>query len=223
VVGWGFRDLESFNLALLAKQVWRLLFEPDSLWTRVLRAKYYLDGKLLNAKPKSGSSFTWQSILSGLDCFKQGYIWRVGDGSQINIWDDCWIPASHNRKVMTPRGHNLVTTVDELINPVTGSWDVELIRDLFWYVDVHRILQIPLVAGREDFVAWHFNRNVFFSVRSAYHLQWSHKFRGNLVQEQASSVGDVKFGEICGICRFQAKSKYLAGERCMGLFHVKGS
>jgi hypothetical protein len=59
-------------------------------------------------------------------------------------------------------------------------------------MDVQRILQIPLVAGREDFVAWHFNRNGLFSVRSAYHLQWSHKFRGNFVQEQASSVGDVE-------------------------------
>lgn len=127
----GFRDLESFNLALLAKQVWRLLFEPDSLCAKVLRAKYYPDGKLLDAKPKSGISFTWQSILSGLECFKRGYIWRVGDGSQINIWNDCWIPASHNLKVMTPRGHNLVTTVEELINPVTGNWDENLIRDLF--------------------------------------------------------------------------------------------
>jgi hypothetical protein len=59
-------------------------------------------------------------------------------------------------------------------------------------VNVHRILQIPLVAGREDFIAWHFDRNDFFSIKLAYHLQWSHKFRGNLVQEQASGVGDVE-------------------------------
>jgi hypothetical protein len=83
--GMGFRDIQSFNLAMLAKQVWRLLREPDSLCARVLRARYYPDGKLLNAKMKSGSSYTWQSILAGLDCFKLGYIWRVGDGTQIKI------------------------------------------------------------------------------------------------------------------------------------------
>lgn len=74
----GFRDLQSFNLAMLAKQVLRLLSEPESLCARVLRAKYYRDGKLLNAKVKSGSSYTWQSVLVGLDCFKKGYIWTVG-------------------------------------------------------------------------------------------------------------------------------------------------
>ena len=47
------------------------------------------------------------------------------------------------------------------------------------------------MAGREDIVAWHFNKNGFFSVRSAYHVQWTHKFGGNLVQEQAPGVGDV--------------------------------
>ena len=100
--GMGFRDLQSFNLAMLAKQVWRLLSDPDSLCARVLRARYYPDGRLLNARLKSGSSYTWQSILAGRDCFKHGYIWRVGDGSQIKIWEDSWIRTSHNLKIQRP-------------------------------------------------------------------------------------------------------------------------
>ena len=138
--GMEFRDLQSFNSAMLAKQVWRLLSEPDSLCARVLRARYYPDGKLLKAKMKSGCSYTWQSILTGLECFKQGYIWRVGDGTQINIWEDNWIPGSHNVKILTPRGNNIITTVDELINPIDSTWDVELVKSIFWNVDVNRIL-----------------------------------------------------------------------------------
>ena len=120
--GLGFRDLHSFNLALLAKQVWRLLENPESLCAQVLRAKYYPDGKLLDAKMKSGCSFTWQSICAGINTFKRGAIWRIGDGSQVNIWSDPWIAGSADGRVVPPRGATLLTKGADLIAPVTGVW-----------------------------------------------------------------------------------------------------
>ena len=63
--GLGFRDLHSFNLALLTKQCWRLIQNPESLCAQVLKAKYYPDGDILKAGPKRGSSYTWQSIVVG--------------------------------------------------------------------------------------------------------------------------------------------------------------
>ena len=73
---------------------------------------------------------------------------------------------------------------------MSGAWDEELINNLFWPMDAHRIMQIPFTSGREDVVAWHYNRNGVFSVGSAYHCQWLHKFGENIVNEQASVVGD---------------------------------
>jgi hypothetical protein len=161
---------------MLAKQIWRLLCEPDSLCARVLKARYYPDDKLLKARMKSGSSYTWQSLLAGLECFKQGYFWRVGDGTQVNIWEDNWILGSHNLKVQMSRGNNIITTVDDLINPVDTIWDSDLVKSILWPIDVNRILQIPLTLGREDCVAWHYNRNVMFCMKSAYHCQWKSKY-----------------------------------------------
>ena len=66
----GFRDLYSFNLAMLSKQIWRLITNPDSLCARVLKAKYFPNNSLLQATLKKGASFTWQSIMKGLETFK---------------------------------------------------------------------------------------------------------------------------------------------------------
>ena len=64
---------------------------------------------------------------------------------------------------MTPRGHNLLSKVEDLIDPATGNWDEDLVKDLFWEVDANRILQIPLIQGREDVVASHHTQNGYFS------------------------------------------------------------
>jgi hypothetical protein len=78
---------------------------------------------------------------------------------------------------MTSRGSIIYTRVEELINPATEQWDEGLLRSLFNPVDVNRILQIPLNVGAfEDFMAWNYNRTGKFSVKSAYHLEWKHKF-----------------------------------------------
>jgi hypothetical protein len=71
-----FHDLHAFNAALLAKQCWRLMDEPNSLCARLLCAKYYPDGNLLNAKLKSGSYFTCQSVIYGIQTFNHGCISR---------------------------------------------------------------------------------------------------------------------------------------------------
>lgn len=133
--GLGFKDIHAFNLAMLAKQCWRLWQCPTSLCAHVLKAKYFANSSLLEAMPKTGMSYTWRSVLRGLEIMKQGMLWRVGDGGDLKIWDDPWLPRDFSRRPITPRGSNILTYVEELIGPITGSWDEELVKDIFWEED----------------------------------------------------------------------------------------
>lgn len=63
--GVGYKDLHTFNLAMLAKQGWRLLTCPESLCARVLKAKYFPHSDVLGAQAKDGISYVWRSILKG--------------------------------------------------------------------------------------------------------------------------------------------------------------
>ena len=78
----GFRDMEAFNQALLAKQAWRLLQALGSLYARVLKARYYDHGSILNATCPAGASYTFKSILHDRNLLLDGLIWRVGMGPQ---------------------------------------------------------------------------------------------------------------------------------------------
>jgi hypothetical protein len=194
--GLGFRDLYSFNLAMLARQSWRLIQAPESLCAQVLRAKYFPDGDLLAAKPVTGMSYVWRSILRGLEVFKEGMIWRVGDGKNIRIWDDPWLPMGITRKPTTHQGDCELIMVDELIDGTTGTWKRSLIEQCFLPADVPIILSIPLREQSEDFVAWHFDSKGLFSVKSAYKVHVDMMKRSCISQEGQMSEGVTVKNEV---------------------------
>ena len=92
--GLGFRDLKCFNLALLAKQCWRLLHNQDSLLYKIYKAKYFPNISFLEATVPSHSSYAWRSITHGRELIKQRSRWRVGNGLLIKIWADIPIKKS---------------------------------------------------------------------------------------------------------------------------------
>jgi hypothetical protein len=167
-VGLGFRDIHTFNMAMLAKQGWRLIHHPNSLCAQVLRAKYFPQGDVMRAEPKANMSYTWHSVLKGIEVLKAGIVWRVGDGSKINIWTDPWSPRDTSRRPITPRGTTLLSKVTYLIDPSTGSWDEDLLKQTFRTDDVDLILSIPVHTELDDIVAWHYDKKGLFSVKSAY-------------------------------------------------------
>jgi hypothetical protein len=57
--GIGFQDFRIFNQALLARQAWRLIQYPESLCARILKAKYYPRGELIDTVFPGDASQTW--------------------------------------------------------------------------------------------------------------------------------------------------------------------
>ncbi|XP_062021316.1 uncharacterized mitochondrial protein AtMg00310-like [Rosa rugosa] len=62
--GIGFKDLHIYIMALLAKQCWRLINKPESLWSRILRARYFDKSTFLKAKKGARPSWVWNSLLA---------------------------------------------------------------------------------------------------------------------------------------------------------------
>ncbi|KAK3211638.1 hypothetical protein Dsin_016344 [Dipteronia sinensis] len=63
--GLGFHDLETVNRALLAKQGWRILKNPDFLAGKILKGNYFSDCNFMDAKKKRkrNTSFVWNSLM----------------------------------------------------------------------------------------------------------------------------------------------------------------
>ena len=128
--GLGFRDFRLFNQVLLARQAWRLLTNPISLCAQVLKAKYYPYGKLEDTVFTGNASSSCQAISHGLDLLKRGLIWRVGNGRNIRVWRDNWIPRPFSFKPVSLQGRCRIRFVSDLLN-ANGSWKVELLQQYF--------------------------------------------------------------------------------------------
>ncbi|KAI5337580.1 hypothetical protein L3X38_016851 [Prunus dulcis] len=81
--GLGFQNLYAFNLALVAKQLWRLFHNPHSLVARLLKARYYKDCSILEASLGNSPSYVWKSLCEAKVVIERRSRWRIGDGKNV--------------------------------------------------------------------------------------------------------------------------------------------
>ena len=143
--GLGFKNLKLFNLALLAKQGWRLQVGHESLMYKVLKARYFPKNDFINASIGNNPSYTWHSIMAAQNLIKEGIRWRIGNGANIRVWMDKWLPVPSTYKVTSPRLFmHEDTRVQELIDISTVSWKSSIVDTLFLPHEAKVIKGIPL-------------------------------------------------------------------------------
>lgn len=169
--GMGFKNLEAFNLAILAKQGWRFLSDTKSHLSIIFKAKYYPMGNFLTAKLGSRPSYVWRSIWSGALVLKNGVRWRIGDGKGLYIGEDPWFPTPNSFKPISPLSREWkLKPVLVLIDENNIGWKEDVINAMFIPYEAELIAGIPLSnSAAPNKIIWHWAKNGNFSVKSTYH------------------------------------------------------
>ena len=100
--GLGFKEIEAFDQAMLAKLAWRIITVPDCLLVRVLTGKYCHNIHFLEAPSPSACSHGWRGILRGHNLLKENLGKAIGNGLNTKIWHNSWISLSQNIKPFGP-------------------------------------------------------------------------------------------------------------------------
>ncbi|KAM5550969.1 hypothetical protein ABKV19_027359 [Rosa sericea] len=151
---------------------------------QLLKAKYFPNCSFMEAELKKGASYTWRSIIAGRAVLQKGMRIQVGDGTNISLWDDPWVPIPYSfRPFSTVMEGTESWRVADVIDYDEKEWLTDVLGELFTSGEVDSIASIPLsIRGAEDRWVWHFDAKGVYNVRSGYHV-----FHNSLTMEQTAS------------------------------------
>jgi hypothetical protein len=170
--GMGFRDLTTFNLAMLGKKGWKFQTQPECLVTKLFKARYFPRNEYIDAKLGHNPSFVWRSIFSARRIVRSGARWKIGNGINIPIFEAPWL--SHGGCIScVGQSSDAIqhSRVNSLIDHNNSTWNYPLISDYFDQNVVHDILRVPIFRQVvEDHLVWRLEKNGQYSVKSVYRL-----------------------------------------------------
>lgn len=178
--GMGFKDMESFNQALLAKQAWRLIHMEDCLMSRVLKGKYFENSMPLDAQLGRRPSYAWRSILEGRELLKQGLKISVGNGSSLFVWSDPWLEDEDGicrPPLRRQRFFNANLKVSEVIDHHRRRWCRTCLQELFVPGDIRILIRNQPAIFEKDTWIWRHSRDGIYSVKTGYEIALSRNKR----------------------------------------------
>jgi len=145
--GMGFKDLAAFNLAMLGKQGWKFKTEPNSLVSRIFKARYFPSQSYLIANIGHNPSYVWRSILCARFLVRGGARWSIGTGSSIPILNEQWLLNGSRIDGNIESAHFVRDfAVNSLLEGTSKRWNEHLIRQVFSQDIASSILNTPLVT-----------------------------------------------------------------------------
>lgn len=168
--GIGFRIIHELNLALLGKQLWRLVQYTDSLVARVLKRKYFKCSTPLRLNITDRPSYGWTSIMAAKPLMLLGIRQKVHSGNEIRAWEDNWILSTPARlaRPIAPVVHPMMP-VREFMKGDPKISDSEMLEH---YVNPKYIPLIQYLAisqgYQRDKYCWSYTKSGMYTVKSGY-------------------------------------------------------
>ncbi|CAH9067596.1 unnamed protein product [Cuscuta epithymum] len=139
---------------------------------RVLKVRYYPNSDFLHAQVGYNKSFIWRSIVETQNILKNNIRRRVGNGIEVQVWADAWLPGEGEGRVSSTRPTGIRDMNVAALRDITGKkWNGERISNIFNADDRRKILSIPISSyDRKDGYWWNGENSGKFSVKRCYRL-----------------------------------------------------
>lgn len=185
--GLGFRSLYGFNIALVGKQCWKFIKEPQSLVAHIFKARYFPNCHLLQATKQTGASIIWAGLMTAKDALYDGYRWVLGNGVDIDAIKDPWLRDKVDFRVNQTVDYGVSgIPVSEFIFNNERRWDEAKVLEFFSASDASLILETRIPYGTvKDRVAWPRSTDGMYTVKSRYR-HWCDKNLNSNVSLQTS-------------------------------------
>ncbi|KAJ9536731.1 hypothetical protein OSB04_un000116 [Centaurea solstitialis] len=169
--GLGFRKLTTWNRALIAKQLWDIVANRNTLWVMWIKRNILRDSHFWTARKRSYWSWTFAKMMNLRTEIRRFVSVRIGNGLNTNAWEDKWcscgpLSAFVPYRFIHAQSFQPNSNVRTIIETFQGAWPNDwLMRYPVLYTD-----PLPLVDDAlEDSVVWDTNNgDGTFSVKRAY-------------------------------------------------------
>jgi ribonuclease HI len=209
--GLGFRDLHTFNLAMIAKQGWNIMTNPHSLMAKVYKARYFPNSSFFESQLGHNPSYAWRGIWKARQILMNGCRWRIGNGTCINVMSEPWLRDNDGAWIPSPQVQGVYDLhVSDLMLPNMKMWDKEKIDSLFPMHIANCIMETPLLnVIEEDEIIWKDSQDGKYSVRSGYKV---------LMHDKQQLAATVQRDDWLRLWKIQAppKAKHLLWRICRG-------